>query len=257
MSGKLYFEEHGEELLKSIGISKAEFARRIGIHKQNVNSIFTTKSVIMLRKVAQALDVPFELLISYSEEPDYEDCVFYSDLILNTKYIRIVLPYFRGDNLFHIEDGEGKLPVENKNYTIPLYDEDNRQFDFTVNIADAKICDWHYNSPFRLRAKVRDSGTYTLMDKDKSPILQIAGYVPDEVIPPQEHSWGDYVEFNISSFGEIMNWPKNLDLSIFAETGILPKSIRSNKWQRAKEMLLTIKSAGLDKEELEWIKRHI
>ena len=67
MPGKLYFEEHGERLLKSKGITKAEFARRLGICKQNVNSIFSTKSVIVLRKVAQVLDIPFELLISYPE----------------------------------------------------------------------------------------------------------------------------------------------------------------------------------------------
>ena len=257
MSGKLYFEEHGEELLKCSGVSKAEFARRIGIHKQNVNSVFATKSVIVLRKVAQVLDVPFELLISYSEEPNYEACVLYSDLILKAKYIRIILPYFRGDELFSVEDDEGDLPVEDKNFAIPLYDEGNRQFDFTVDIADAKVCDWSYNSFFRFRAKVCDSGTYVLLDKDMNPILQIAGYVPDEVIPPQEYSWGDYVEFDISADGKVMNWPKEPDLSVFAETGTLPKPIRSNRWQRAKEMLYKIKTAGLDKEELEWVKRHM
>ena len=55
MSGKLYFEEHGEELLKSVGISKAEFARRLGIHKQNVNSVFSTKSTSMLQSGWSAL----------------------------------------------------------------------------------------------------------------------------------------------------------------------------------------------------------
>ncbi len=257
MSGKLYFEEHGEELLKSVGISKAEFARKIGICKQNVNSIFATKNVIVLRKVAQVLDVPFELLISYHKKPNYEGCVLYSDLILNAKYIRIVLPYFRGDELYSIEDDEGELSVENKNFKIPLYDEENRQFDFTINIADAKICDWNCNSFFRLRAKICDSGTYVLLDKDMNPILQIAGYVPNEVIPPQEHGWGDYVEFYISSEGKVVNWPEDPDLTVFAEQGSLPKPVRSNKWQRAKEMLYKIKNAGLDKEELEWVKKYI
>ena len=42
MKDKLYFEEFGEKLLKIKGISKAEFARRLGIHKQNVNSAFST-----------------------------------------------------------------------------------------------------------------------------------------------------------------------------------------------------------------------
>lgn len=257
MSGKLYFEEHGEQLLKSCGISKAEFARRMGICKQNVNSIFSTKSVIVLRKVAQVLDVPFELLISYSKEPKYEGCVIYSDLLVKAKYIRIILPYFRGDKLFTLMDDKGEIPIEIKSYKLPLYDETNRQFDFIVDIADSRVYDWSYESSFRLRAKVCDSGTYILLDRGRNPILQISGYVPDEIIPPLEYSWGDYVEFDITSDGKIANWPKTPDLMEFAERGEFPKPVKTNKWQRAKEMLYTIKSARLEKEELEWIKNHI
>ncbi len=257
MSGKLYFEEHGEELLKSVGISKSEFARRLGIHKQNVNSVFSTKSVIVLRKVAQVLDVPFELLISYSEEPDLAGCICYSDLVLKAKYIRVILPYFRGDELFTIEGCEGELPVEDANFVLPLYDEENKQFDFTVNLDDAGICEWSYNSDFRLRAKVCDSGTYILLDEEKTPLLQIAGYVPDGVIPPLEHNWGDYVDFYVSFNGNVVNWLDSPDLMVFAERGALPKPVCTNKWERAKGMLLTLRNAKLTKEELEWIKSNI
>lgn len=257
MSEKLYFEEFGEQLLKRKGISKAEFARRIGICKQNVNSIFSTKSVIVLRKVAQVLDVPFELLISYSQEPDYTGCVFYSDVVIKAKYIRVILPYFRGDELFTIEDDEGKLSVEDLNFRIPLYDEENKQFDFTISLDDAKIYGWNYDVNFRLRAKVCDSGTYILLDEEKKPLLQIDGYVPDGVIPPLEYNWGDYVDFYISPRGKVLNWPDSPDLMAFAERGALPKPIGTNKWQRAKEVLFTIKSANLTKKELEWIKNNI
>ena len=257
MKEQLYFEEYGEQLLKRKGISKAEFARRLGIHKQNVNSVFSTKSVIVLRKVAQVLDLPFELLISYSQEPDYTGCVFYSDLIIKAKFIRVVLPYFRGDELFTIEDEEGELPVKDENFIIPLYDEENKQFDFTINLDDAGICGWSYDSKFKLRAKVCDSGTYILLDGVKRPLLQINGYVPDGLIPPEKHNWGDYVDFYISSDGKIVNWLDSPNLMIFAERGTLPKPIRTSKWQRAKEILFTIHNAKLDKEELEWIKNNI
>ena len=257
MKDKLYFEEFGEKLLKIKGISKAEFARRLGIHKQNVNSAFSTKSVIVLRKVAQILDVPFELLISYSEEPDLTGCVCYSDFILKAKYIRVVLPYFRGDELFTLEDSDGELPAEDENFVLPLYDEENKQFDFTVCLDSAGICGWNYNSDFRLRAKICDSGTYILLDELKKPLLQIDGYVPDGVIPPMEHNWGDYVDFYISSNGKVVNWPDSPDLMVFAERGVLPKPVGTNKLERAKELLLTIRNAKLTKEELEWIQRNI
>ena len=257
MPGKLYFEEHGERLLKSKDITKAEFARRLGICKQNVNSIFSTKSVIVLRKVAQVLDIPFELLISYPEEPDYTGCEFYSDLVVKARYIRVILPYFRGDELFTIADEKGELPVENSDLRLPLYDEKNKRFDFTIDLADTCVCDWNYRSNFILKAKVCDSGTYVLLDMDRKPLLQISGYVPEGVIPPMEHNWGDYVDFCISSDGKVANWPDAPDLLVFAERGTLPKPIRSNKWQRAEEMLYKIKNAGLSPEELIWIKDKI
>ena len=80
MSDKLYFEVNGEELLKAAGLKKAEFARRLGIHKQNVNSVFSTKNILILRKASEILEVPFELLISYPEEPNLDDLNQYSDI---------------------------------------------------------------------------------------------------------------------------------------------------------------------------------
>ena len=86
-SEKLYFEEYGEKLLKDAGMTKAEFARKLGICKQNVNLVFKTKNIEVLRKVADVLQVPFELLISYPTEPDFTGCTFYSDLVAKGRYI--------------------------------------------------------------------------------------------------------------------------------------------------------------------------
>lgn len=67
---KLYFEEKGEEILRNKGICKAEFARRMGIRKQNVNILFKTKNLDTLFRAAKVLDVSLEMLIGYIEEPD-------------------------------------------------------------------------------------------------------------------------------------------------------------------------------------------
>lgn len=80
MSDKLYFEVKGEELLQNSGLKKAEFAKRLGIHKQNVNSVFSTKNILVLRKAAEILEVPFELLTSYPEEPNLDEINYYSDI---------------------------------------------------------------------------------------------------------------------------------------------------------------------------------
>ena len=67
---KLVFEEKGEEILRKKGIRKAEFARRMGIRKQNVKALFKTKNLDTIFRAAKVMGVPFEMLIGYTEEPD-------------------------------------------------------------------------------------------------------------------------------------------------------------------------------------------
>lgn len=69
----VYFEEKGTELLKVIGLSKTEFAKRMGIKKQNVNALFRTKNIETIRRAAEVLGVRFELLIGFTEEPSIDD----------------------------------------------------------------------------------------------------------------------------------------------------------------------------------------
>ena len=57
-------------MLKRIGMSKSEFARRMGIRKQNVNTLFKTKNLETIYKASEVLEVPFGLLVGYVEEPD-------------------------------------------------------------------------------------------------------------------------------------------------------------------------------------------
>ena len=66
----IYFEEKGEALLKRIGMSKAEFAKQMGIRKQNVNALFKTRNLETIRRASQVMGVPFELLIGYTSEPE-------------------------------------------------------------------------------------------------------------------------------------------------------------------------------------------
>ena len=67
---KIYFEAKGEALLERIGMSKSEFARLMGIRKQNVKALFKTKNLETIHRAAEVLGVPFTLLVGYLEEPD-------------------------------------------------------------------------------------------------------------------------------------------------------------------------------------------
>lgn len=70
---QIYFEAKGEALLERIGMSKSEFARRMGIRKQNVKALFKTKNLETIRKAAEVMGVPFEMLVGYIEEPDLSE----------------------------------------------------------------------------------------------------------------------------------------------------------------------------------------
>ena len=69
----IYFEERGLALLESLGMSKSEFARRMGIQRQNVNVLFKTNNLEIISRAARVLDVPLALLVGYVDEPDVYD----------------------------------------------------------------------------------------------------------------------------------------------------------------------------------------
>ena len=66
----IYFQEKGIELLDRRGITKAEFARRMGIQRQNVNVLFQTNNLEIIARAADVLEVPLALLVGYVSEPD-------------------------------------------------------------------------------------------------------------------------------------------------------------------------------------------
>ena len=66
----IYFEEKGIELLGKLGVTKAEFARRMGIQRQNVNVLFKTNNLEIIARASEVLGVPLALLVGYVEEPE-------------------------------------------------------------------------------------------------------------------------------------------------------------------------------------------
>ena len=69
----IYFEERGLSLLERHGMTKSEFARRMGIQRQNVNALFNTNNLEIISRAARVLEVPLALLVGYVDEPDVYD----------------------------------------------------------------------------------------------------------------------------------------------------------------------------------------
>ena len=66
-----------------------------------------------------------------------------------------------------------------------------------------------------LHAKVCDSGTYFLLDKDKKTICKIADYVPNSLIPEVD-GCGDYIRLRINE-DDMINWFEEPDFFDFME----------------------------------------
>ena len=78
----IYYEEKGIELLGKLGVTKSEFARRMGIQRQNVNALFRTNNLEIIARAAEVLEVPLGLLVGYVDESKTCDEVFVKDTIL-------------------------------------------------------------------------------------------------------------------------------------------------------------------------------
>ena len=76
---KTYLEEHGDEMLVAAGLSKVQFATKLGIAPQNVKKLFASKNISALAKVADVLSVsPQYLIYGNMEQPstDVHGCIY-------------------------------------------------------------------------------------------------------------------------------------------------------------------------------------
>lgn len=67
------FEARGEELIALAGMTKAEFARKMGIQRQNVKSLFHSPKLETVYKVSKVLELPIGYLIGYVNHIDYDE----------------------------------------------------------------------------------------------------------------------------------------------------------------------------------------
>lgn len=87
------FEARGEELIALAGMTKAEFARRMGIQRQNVKSLFRSPKLETVYNVAHVLGLPIGYLIGYVNPIDYDEEPFsgqlYEDSLQSAEYAAV------------------------------------------------------------------------------------------------------------------------------------------------------------------------
>ncbi len=84
-----------------------------------------------------------------------------------------------------------------------------------IDLKTHKLLNWksEYGNMY-FQAKVRDSGTYYLLNNDKKVICKLRGYVPNRLIPDKDDC-GDYIRLKIRDNCVIENWPDKPDFSEF------------------------------------------
>ena len=73
-----FFEDHADEILRDKNITKAQFAKAMGVAPQNINKLFGTKNALTLSNIANYLSIPLKVLIfgPQNEETDIHGCIY-------------------------------------------------------------------------------------------------------------------------------------------------------------------------------------
>ena len=62
-----YFEGHAEEILSSLGVSKAQLSKALDVAPQNAKKLIATKNVLTLKKISDYLSISLDFLINGKE----------------------------------------------------------------------------------------------------------------------------------------------------------------------------------------------
>ncbi len=123
---------------------------------------------------------------------------------------------------------EKQIDVRYLRLNLDIYDEDlpsdlpfrfGNKWEIIIDIDHGMVMNWHHAQPVKLSLKVRDSGIYTLYDKNFTPIRRSdhddsPKYVPNQLLPPS-NGYGDYFALDIDGDGKILNWYDNPSLADF------------------------------------------
>ena len=168
-------------------------------------------------------------------------------------FLRISIPYDSREEYCLLEfsnSEEGELEKKD-NHTIPMLDRKNFIFNLEIDLKGCRVQDWKPEYGYwRIWGKVKNYGTYTLLDSNKQPLWQIHGFVPCKLVPPFEKGWGDYLDIRVNSDGNIEDWPQTPDYTDFTEHGKHPEAIRSNCWHQVRKAIYSLSSLQLDTNEL-------
>ena len=86
---------------------------------------------------------------------------------------------------------------------IPLHDGEHWQV--MIDVDAGVILNWPQGTTAKFYLKVRDDGTYSILDANKKEIKTYDGYVPD-CLAIDDSGYGDYIIITVDENGKIKDW---------------------------------------------------
>lgn len=127
--------------------------------------------------------------------------------IVDVKYLKVIIPipYFE-DYIVNEKEIEAwdELPSCMKGGAF-----DTEEIEFTIDIDTGKILGWEEGTTFTSYAKVRDNGSYWIMDNNFQVIAPSRNrYVPS-MLDTKGDGFGDYMQFSVNKYGYIEDFRVN------------------------------------------------
>ena len=126
--------------------------------------------------------------------------------VADIKYLKAVIdnPYYED---FEVNDKE----IESWDELPSCMKGADGDIEFAVDIETGKILGWEEGTTFVACSKVRDSGTYWLMDGDYDrAIPSLNRYVPC-MLDTRGDGFGDYMQFTVDTHGYIVDFGVNFN----------------------------------------------
>lgn len=131
--------------------------------------------------------------------------------VREVKYLKVTIPYPCYENY----EINGKTVEDIYDFPDCVRGKENT-LEFAIKLDNGMVMGWDKGDTFSTCDKVRDGGTYTLMDENYNDVVNNeTDYVPP-ILDTKGDGFGDYMQFSINAEGYIENY--NLTLATFPVT---------------------------------------
>lgn len=153
------------------------------------------------------------------------------DLARQTRYLKIVLPFFGLKNFL-----EKQFDFI---YQTEMYDADLCNLNLLVDLFERKLVGWPKQMPFSLTFADGAGTSFHLLNEQKELVCSLFGKIPYRLVPPYSAADKEMIVITVDEEGYLPAWEKTVNLADFVEAGVAPE-IDEDRGQMALDQLLSM-----------------